>query len=59
MKHTIEKKEVLVRINSRIKLSQHVFAKKLASRRSREEGRTIPEGEIHREIFDYYISNHK
>lgn len=48
-----EKKENLIRINSRIKESQHKFAKDEAKKKN------IPEGEMHRVIFDFYIKNHK
>jgi len=53
MKNTTDKKEALVRINSRIRVDQHKYAKELAEKRG------VPEGEIHREIFDYYIKKHK
>lgn len=53
MKKTKEKKELLVRISSRIRKDQHLFAKNEAISRG------ISEGEMHREIFDYYINNFK
>lgn len=47
------KQEKFVRINSGIKREQHKFAKDLASKKN------ISEGEMHREIFDFYIKNYK
>ena len=48
-----EAKEKLVRINSRIFPHQYKFVKVLA--KSSKKG----EGEIHREIIQFYIDKHK
>jgi len=53
MKKKKEKPEILIRISSRVRKDQHLFAKNVAISRG------VSEGEIHREIFDYYISNFK
>ncbi len=47
----MEKK--FVRINSRITTEQHKFAKDEAKKRK------INEGDMHRLIFDFYITNYK
>ncbi len=48
-----KEKIVFVRINSRLTPEQHEFAKNRAKKLK------VPEGVVHREIFDYFISNHK
>ena len=48
-------KEKLVRINSRFLPYQHKFIKDLAKKSKGKKG----EGEIHREIIQFYIDKHK
>ncbi len=48
-----ESKEKLIRINSRVLPHQYRFVKSLAKKAKKGEG------EIHREIIQFYIDKHK
>ncbi len=48
-----KKPEVMIRINTRIRPEQYRFVKSLAGERN------MGEGEVHREIIDFYIAKSK
>jgi len=50
-----KKKEPMARVNTRITPEQEVYVKKMTN--SGEQKRT--EGEVYREILQYYIDKHK
>ena len=47
-----------IRINSRIKVEHHSFAKSEAKRLSKKLKRDVTEAEVHRIMMDFYIKNH-
>lgn len=49
----LSKIEPMVRINSRVRKDQHKFIKDHAKKARKTEG------EMHRDVIDYYIKNHK
>ncbi len=49
----VDKNETLVRINSRVTPQQHKYVKDKAKKDKKGEG------EIHREIIQFYIDKHK
>lgn len=54
-----EKIEKFVRLNSRV-LPKHIkFIKQEASRLTKFHGRVVSEGEVNRNIIEFYIANHK
>ena len=48
-----KKQETFVRINSRVSKAHHNFIKSLAKKLG------VSEGEVHRSVIDFYISNKK
>lgn len=49
-----EKYIPLTRINTRIRPDQYKYTQNVLKKRNK-----MTAGELHREIFDYYINNHK
>lgn len=53
------KKLPFVRLGTRIRPDQYKYTKDLLKERNKGVEKKTTDGELHREMFDYYINNHK